>query len=353
MMIRTAAVCAAALAGLAIAQQFDVVITSGTSTLASTATFTTAGTLIGDYDPDTNPTGTQTRPGFFGGSGNNPIDASAEFALETGGTTSPTGTFRLTVDFGSQLAQVELLSMDLLGGQELPSELAVTLLYDTFHTASPTFIYPGGVPITLPLGQLGAIRNATAVQSGPAIGALTATGDPNAFDVLIAVPVEATFDIELTPLGADPIAQTVGPFPLLLPLAGQLTIVDSSHLQLSTTLGPQTSEQTLPLDPPLELPALPLELPTLGADTAGVVLTLAADALQIETALEIAIIADGTRSACTADWNSDGVLNFFDVQGFLNDFSAHDPRADLAGPDGQFDFFDVQAFLQLFSAGCP
>lgn len=81
-------------------------------------------------------------------------------------------------------------------------------------------------------------------------------------------------------------------------------------------------------------------------------LTLSADSVRIETALSGEITAEGTLAACAADWNSDGVLNFFDVQGFLNDFAAQNPRADLAGPDEQFDFFDVQVFLQLFSAGC-
>jgi hypothetical protein len=55
---------------------------------------------------------------------------------------------------------------------------------------------------------------------------------------------------------------------------------------------------------------------------------------------------------CPADLNNDGVLDFFDVQTFLNAFSIEDPIADFTG-DGLFDFFDVQAFLNAFSAGCP
>ncbi|MCL4222666.1 MAG: hypothetical protein KJZ65_15010 [Phycisphaerales bacterium] len=47
-----------------------------------------------------------------------------------------------------------------------------------------------------------------------------------------------------------------------------------------------------------------------------------------------------------------GVLNFFDVQAFLQAFSAQNPAADLNN-DGLFNFFDVQTFLQAFSAGCP
>ena len=55
---------------------------------------------------------------------------------------------------------------------------------------------------------------------------------------------------------------------------------------------------------------------------------------------------------CAADLTGDGVLDFFDVQAFLNAFAAQDPVADFTD-DGVFDFFDVQAFLQAFAAGCP
>lgn len=55
---------------------------------------------------------------------------------------------------------------------------------------------------------------------------------------------------------------------------------------------------------------------------------------------------------CIPDMNGDGQLNFFDVQRFLNLFSAGDPAADLNN-DGQLNFFDVQRFLNLFSAECP
>ncbi|GAB4385559.1 MAG: hypothetical protein Kow0022_11910 [Phycisphaerales bacterium] len=47
-----------------------------------------------------------------------------------------------------------------------------------------------------------------------------------------------------------------------------------------------------------------------------------------------------------------GTLDFFDVQVFLQAFSAQASEADLNG-DGAYDFFDVQAFLQAFAAGCP
>ncbi len=60
----------------------------------------------------------------------------------------------------------------------------------------------------------------------------------------------------------------------------------------------------------------------------------------------------GWQMLCAADLNADGSLNFFDVQLFLQLFSAQDPLADWNG-DGFHNFFDVQQYLADFSAGCP
>ncbi len=55
---------------------------------------------------------------------------------------------------------------------------------------------------------------------------------------------------------------------------------------------------------------------------------------------------------CLPDWNNDDSLDFFDVIGYLDDFAAQEPAADLT-EDGLFSFFDVSLFLAAFSAGCP
>ena len=56
-------------------------------------------------------------------------------------------------------------------------------------------------------------------------------------------------------------------------------------------------------------------------------------------------------SACFADLNGDGELNFFDVAQFIALFQEQSPDADLNG-DGEFDFFDVSAFLVEYQSGC-
>jgi hypothetical protein len=65
--------------------------------------------------------------------------------------------------------------------------------------------------------------------------------------------------------------------------------------------------------------------------------------------------ADGTLgdAACDADIDGNGVLNFFDISGYLALYAAQDPGADLAAPFGQFNFFDISAYLALYNAGCP
>lgn len=55
---------------------------------------------------------------------------------------------------------------------------------------------------------------------------------------------------------------------------------------------------------------------------------------------------------CRADFNTDGRIDFFDVQGFLNAFADGSLLADVQ-PDRRLDVFDLVAFLDWYSSGCP
>jgi hypothetical protein len=85
---------------------------------------------------------------------------------------------------------------------------------------------------------------------------------------------------------------------------------------------------------------------TIGQPDAG---TLSGGAFELSGGFWPAVLLS---PPCVADFNSDGVLDFFDVQMFLGLFAAHDPAADLNN-DTLYDFFDVQAFLNFYAAGCP
>ncbi len=58
-------------------------------------------------------------------------------------------------------------------------------------------------------------------------------------------------------------------------------------------------------------------------------------------------------SACNeADFNEDGLLDFFDISAFLTAYGNSEPIADLNN-DAVLDFFDISAFLTAYGAGCP
>ncbi len=60
----------------------------------------------------------------------------------------------------------------------------------------------------------------------------------------------------------------------------------------------------------------------------------------------------GCFEPCTADFNNDGSLNFFDISAFITAFESRDPTTDL-NADGRWNYFDISTFLTLFTQGCP
>ena len=54
---------------------------------------------------------------------------------------------------------------------------------------------------------------------------------------------------------------------------------------------------------------------------------------------------------CRADFNHDGVVDFFDYLDFVDAFSANNPSVDFNG-DTVIDFFDYLDFVDAFSSGC-
>ncbi|MDF1809508.1 MAG: GC-type dockerin domain-anchored protein [Phycisphaerales bacterium] len=339
--------------GSVFAQDFDADIDSNASdaNLDSAIVFDSSGTLIGDYDSKTNPDGTQTRAGFFGGSGNNPIETSLTLTADTSLDTNPTGSFDFSIDLDLSLIEMNGLDVDIINGQSGGTALSVTLMYSTFHTVSPSFLYPGGVPITLPLGQLGGVSAASLTQTAPGGGALTSTDDPAIFDFLIAMPAQLDMVVNQSLPGTDPTDIPIDALPILLPIAGQLEIISDEIVVMTMSLQPDPITLEIPIDG-ATLPDIPFELPTLGSETASVIFSSTPNSISLDALLDLTIVSTGNSSMCAADLNQDGDLNFFDVSAFLGAFSIMDPIADFDS-NGEFNFFDVSSFLAAFAQGCP
>lgn len=306
------AVLALAAASHALANEitYDCAVSPAASSVLQTIDLNApfAGSLKGNYNAKTNPTGTLTLPGFFGGSGNNPIPYTASFVLAGDIDTQPTGSLRLGVDSEGLQIRVGELAFDLLGGEDGVLAATLNINYQTFRTQNPTSLFPGGVTIPLPLGNA-TISEFTATQVGPPVfGALTPQKTGSGFTFNVAVPVEFV-------IVADALGQPVSdgtPVPAVLPLSGTLVEGPSG---VSITLDiQQSNSQTTPVeaDPFTDIAfALPTVFPTGG--TANLLLSGDVTSLTVANALDANIVASGTVAIRTGDLNADGAVNVQDV----------------------------------------
>ncbi len=314
---------------------------------SNAVTIGTSGTLIGDFDPVTNPGGTQTRPGIFGGSGNQPVPLTVEAVAGSAFDLTPSAGFTLSYDLGALSADLSGFSVDVLGGEIVVATLEATLGLTTFRTFNPNFLVPG-IPVTLPLGEV-TIDLLTVLQTGPGAlpGVLVPNGD-GTYALAAVVPAELSFSVT-TGLGG-PLSSVQA---VQLPVAGTLDpTVSPTRVEVSVDLG--AFDQAIPTDglPPIE--DLPFELPVLNG-TAGLLLTLVIDSAGVAGSGAVSIVAlgQGPTGCNGADLAAPlGQLTFADITAFLGAFNALDPAADLAAPFGSFTFADIGAFLAAFSSGC-
>lgn len=90
----------------------------------------------------------------------------------------------------------------------------------------------------------------------------------------------------------------------------------------------------------------------LGGVSGGFASVVGAPGFEVETVGDTVLLTYVGGGVCAADFNNDGLLNFFDVQAFLADYNDTLASADLTG-EGDVNFFDVLAFLDQYNAGCP
>lgn len=254
---------ACTLGSAASAQSYDFALDGSLSTtnLATSVDLALPGSASGDYDAVKNTAGTITCPGVFGTCSNTAIAMTTNLLVDTKLVGAPSGGFQASFDTALGAIAVSGLSIDALGGQSGAADIAVSLLYPTFHTFQPTALFPslGTIPITIPLGQVTA-SNVQIAQVGPvALGTLTPAFVPDVYDVDVLVPATLSLDVDF--LGQ---VTTLGPLPFALPVTGSLDLgggqahlsmfVDAAAMQtIDDPLGTQTFDD-VPLDLPTILP---------------------------------------------------------------------------------------------------
>lgn len=224
--------------------------------LAVDAGALTIGTLIGNWDLNSNPAGTRTKPGLFGSFGaeeNVAVDLELGLRLRGRVNTRSAGAFRFALDTQAGTVATSGYSVDLLAGGSANLPLTISLLTDSFRTRNPSSTYIGGIPIDLPIGDVTLTRLTATQIDGPSVGVLTPLGG-NEYDfaALFSVEIEAAFDL----LGNEFILPAT-PFPF--GFQGRLTL-NGGSAELMSLDAIDLSQVT---NPDLALPQFPFDLPTI------------------------------------------------------------------------------------------
>jgi len=216
---------------------------------------------------------------------------------------------------------------------------------------NPSFIYPGGIPFTIPFGEIGGINEASLTQTTQGLGTITGTEIPDFYEFSALIPAQLDLAINASLPGQDPTDTPLDALPIVLPASGTIQVLSDGSIMMTMTLAPDPIELIIPIED-ATLPEIPFQLPTFGTDTASVIYAATPEMITINATLGMSIITNGAVSDCPADINGDGDLNFFDVSAFLSAFAAMEPVADF-NDDGTHNFFDVSDFLGAFADGCP
>lgn len=299
------------------------------------------GTLIGNYDAETTPDGTQTLPGIFGGSGNNPINFSATAVITGSNSISPSGAFTLDIDPTESSAIIDGFQMDVLGGDTATLSATFNLVYETFRTVSPTGLFIGGIELPIPLGDI-QLLSWTLEQTEPSTLALVES--PAGIDLVGSVTFNTVFSFSL---GDQELV--TDPLPFVLPLVG--TLVESGkNLELGF-ISDFDFDQPIPaIDAPIE--NVPLPVPTILPPGGTANLLLSATSAEGTTSGQwsSSIMAVGEPSGCAGDPDIDGngSVNGSDLASLLSSWNQNGGPADV-NCDGIVNGADLSELLASWS----
>ncbi len=308
---------------------------SSTAAQSLQVSYPLAGTFIGDYDATTNPAGTRTIPGLFGGSGNNPISYSSTVRVGDSINSHPAGTFTMALIAPGACA-VSGFTIDLINGTPGTVTVDMLITYATFHTVAPSSIYPSLGAVTVPLAN-GSVTGATAIQSGPAIGTASLNGDgTRAITVAIPVLITVAGTAAGQPFPSDPA-------PAVLALTGTLTQTGSTATLVSSV---SSTEPVGPLAAPPPLVNSPMSLPTIppGTLTANLLVSGTFSDGSGTSTVNLALNAAGSPTPIMGDINGDGVVDGFDMTALISAWGATSGPADING-DGLVDGLDLTAIF--------
>ncbi len=322
----------------------DLQIQSSQSSISidSETSIANTGNLTGNHDTESNPDGTITIPGLWGGSGNQEIPIAFDSGTSINGSSNPTGFMAIEPFSEQDLAIVYGLSMDLLNTSTIPVTLTITLDYQSFHTENPTAVYPGGIPIELPIAEI-SLDSCLVEQTKSTTATWESVGD-DTFSLNAIVPVlvsmQATYEGQALPLT---------PMNAAMVISGEMEYtVNGSRLELSIQID-EGDVVDLPGDNPL--PPFPFSMPTIvpPGSFADVLITLLPESTSFGLSLNGTVVAEADLETLPCDVTGDGVIDTNDILGVLASWGSCQECPADTNNDDVVDVDDVLSVLGCWS----
>ena len=223
--------------------------------------------------------------GTFGDTENVAVPATINFATSGAASVPQGGGFGLSIDTATNSIVMSGLASAMSAPATGSLATSATITTQSFRTRTPTSTFPGGIPVTVPIGDA-SVTSLDIAETADATGVLTPTATPGQFTFTIAVPVDMTLGVDLT--GSNLV---LGPASTLLALQG--TLITNGTTATISSLAPLDIAQTT--NPAIALPALPFALPTVlpTGSTANVIFNLTLNEVTTSLMGSLALNANG------------------------------------------------------------
>jgi len=295
------------------------------------------GVLIGDYDAKTYPEGTMTRPGVWGGSGNNPIACSIEPVAGGPFSENLEGTLDIDFDFENSTMLISAIEFQALADSTIQFPLSVIFEYETFRSITPDSLFIGGFPVEIPFGEGLVTRLDMSLAVSVPVELIPASSTQWSYQS--EMPVMMTMELEI-------LETSTGPLPFLGVLFLDGTVTNEGGEISITGTSSWKNQEVIP-DPPIFFDNLPLELPTIipPGDFAGVYLSVAADEIVSTIIASFQFNAVGETNTNPSDINGDGVVNVSDLLEIISAWGSCNGCPADVNNDGMVNVTDILAVI--------
>jgi hypothetical protein len=290
------------------------------------------GTLIGNWDPKTNPEGTSTLPGFWGGSGNNLIGV--ELTPSLGGPfDSPCmGGLSIELDLQNGLVSIENLLLTTFDNGPAAFPVTLGMLYETFRTVQPDSLFPGGIPIDIPLGE----GSLTAMQYEQVLAVTTelAPISTNLWSYYVDIPVTVTIEAIVFETKTGPLVS-----PGVLQLSGTIELSNNQYQFMGTT---SFKSNEVIENPPIAFENIPFEAPTIlpSGQIAHLLLSANSENATLSTAANLHFTAIGS-DLLPGDVDGDGTVGVTDVLAIIGAWGPCSECSEDLNNDGSVNVTDL------------